>query len=114
MTVQTSADQRMEPRWVLKSTVSVFQTDTKEYLGLLVNCSTAGLMLSTYQPMEPGITITIDLVDIPPNIDGRRTGQCTAEVMWSDQLTPSLYGSGCRVIEATDIMRSMMKQYTHS
>src|SRR5690606_18088313 len=41
-------DQRMHPRWTLKSSVSVFEQQNKEYLGLLVDCSEQGLMISSY------------------------------------------------------------------
>ncbi|WP_420592224.1 PilZ domain-containing protein [Bacterioplanoides sp.] len=110
----STKEQRMHPRWTLKSTVSVFEHGSKEYLGLLVDCSETGIMISSYEPLPPGTTFELDLVDIPPNIDGRRTGNCVAEVVWSDKLTPSLYGNGCTISGATDMLKTMMKSYSHS
>ncbi len=109
----SAADNRMHPRWVLKSSVSVFEQQSKEYLGLLVDCSEQGLMISTYDQLSPGTRLQLDLVDIPPNIDHRRTGQCVAEVVWSDKITPSLYGNGFRIMEATPMLNSMIKSYGH-
>lgn len=109
----SAAENRMHPRWVLKSSVSVFQQQSKEYLGLLVDCSEQGLMISTYDQLSPGTRLQLDLVDIPPNIDDRRTGQCVAEVVWCDKITPSLYGNGFRIMEATPMLNSMIKSYGH-
>lgn len=106
-------DQRMHPRWVLKSSVSVFDEKSKEYIGLLVDCSEQGVMISTYDELKPGTSLALSLVDIPPNINGRRTGNCIAEVVWCDKLTPSLYGTGCRISNASDMLHTMLKSYEH-
>lgn len=110
----TSSEQRMHPRAILKSSVSVFDDNSKEYLGLLVDCSEQGVMISTYDAMEPGTELTLSLVDIPPNINGRRTGTCKAEVVWCDKITPSLYGTGCRIENISDMLDTMMKSYHHA
>lgn len=107
----SGADQRMHPRWVLKSSVSVFEQASKEYLGLLVDCSESGLMISTYDALKPGTILNLDLVDIPPNTDDRRNGQCQVEVVWSDKITPSLYGNGLRITGQTPTLAAMIKSY---
>lgn len=110
--MNTSAnDNRMHPRWVLKSSVSVFEQSSKEYLGLLVDCSEQGLMISTYDSLEPGTRFNLELVDVPANINEKRSGLCTAEVVWSDKLTPSLYGNGFRIMEHSPMLGSMLKSY---
>ena len=106
-------EQRMHPRWTLQITVSVFEHNSKEYLGLLVDCSENGVMISSYEALTPGTRFELDMVDIPPNIDGRRTGRCVAEVIWSDKLTPSLYGNGCTITGASEMLKTMMKSYSH-
>jgi len=112
MSSQTPAsEQRMHPRWVLKSSVSVFDEQSKEYLGLLVDCSEQGVMISTYDALQPGTSLELSLVDIPPNINGRRTGTCQAEVIWCDKITPSLYGTGCRIQNISDMLTSMIHSY---
>jgi len=106
-------EQRMHPRWTPQSTVSVFEHTSKEYLGLLVDCSESGVMISSYEPLQPGARFELDMVDIPPNIDGRRTGRCIAEVIWNDKITPSLYGNGCTISGASEMLKTMMKGYSH-
>lgn len=106
-----SKENRMHPRQVLEGTVSLFQSDTKEYIGLMVDISQSGIMLSSYTPLEIGSTIEIDMVDIPPNIDSRRTGQVKAQVMWTDRITPSMYGNGCKVVHLSDHAKLMLASY---
>lgn len=105
-------DKRMHPRWVLKSNVSVFVQQSKEYLGLLVDCSNQGLMISTYDSLAPGTRFNLELIDIPPHVADRRTGSCVAEVVWSDKLTPSLYGNGFRIMEVCPTLSTMINDYT--
>ena len=108
------AEQRIEPRWVLKSSVSVFLKETKECIGLLVNCSENGLMISTYQPLDVGQELDLDIVDIHPDMDGRRTGECHIEVRWSRPLNPSMFANGCRIVTASDEYTTMFKGYVEA
>lgn len=108
------AEKRMHPRWHLKSSVSVFEKHSKNYLGLLVDCSEQGLMISTYDSLATGTLFELDLVDIPANVSDRRTGSCVAEVVWCDKITPSLYGSGLRILEHTPMLTAMFKTYQHA
>jgi hypothetical protein len=104
-------ENRMHARQVLESTVSLFMHDSKEYLGLMVDFSDTGIMLSSYTPLEIGTILEVDMVDIPPHIDSRRTGQVKAKVMWTDRITHSMYGNGCRVIELSAHAQLMLASY---
>ena len=106
-----SKENRMHARQVLEATVSLFMHDSKEYIGLMVDFSNTGIMLSSYTPLEIGTILEVDMVDIPPNIDSRRTGQIKAQVMWTDRITPSMYGNGCKVIELSSHAQLMLASY---
>lgn len=106
-----SKENRMHPRQTLDGTVSLFHHSSKEYIGLMVDFSNTGIMLSSYTPLEIGSIIEVDMVDIPPNVDSRRTGQVKAEVMWTDRITPSMYGNGCKVIDLSDRAKLMLASY---
>lgn len=106
-----SKENRMHARQILEATVSVFMHESKEYIGLMVDFSSTGIMLSSYTPLEIGTILEVDMVDIPPNIDSRRTGQVKAQVMWSDRITPSMYGNGCKVIDLSDHAQLMLASY---
>lgn len=105
-------DKRMHARWVLKSNVSIFKQHDKEYLGLLVDCSDQGLMISTYDSLKIGERFELELVDIPADVSDRRTGLCVAEVVWSEKITPSLYGNGFRIMESSPILNIMLRDFT--
>ncbi len=109
--MSSGIDKRMHPRWVLKSSVSVFEQKTKEYLGLLVDCSEQGLMISTYDSLKLGTRFALELVDVPQELNERRSGQCIAEVVWSAKLTPSLYGNGFRIMEHSPTLGAMLRCY---
>ena len=106
-----SQENRIHPRQILEGTVSLFQHESKEYIGLLVDFSETGIMLSSYTPLDIGTIMDIDLVDIPPNIDSRRSGQVKAEVVWNDRISASMYGNGCRLIESSDSAKQMLNSY---
>ena len=110
MSAQSFAEMRMEPRWQLKSTVSVFRRGGKDCLGMLVNWSNSGLMISSYQPLAKGDVIEIELVDILRDED-RRVAPCKVEIVWAQELTPSLFGNGCKVLEGSDMMTTMMQDH---
>jgi hypothetical protein len=106
-------ENRMHPRQVLEATVSLFVHDSKEYIGLMVDFSTTGIMFSSYTPLEIGTILEVDMVDIPPSIDTRRTGQVKAQVMWTDRISSSMYGNGCKVIELSAHAQLMLASYDH-
>lgn len=113
MSHDTHVDHRLAPRWAAQSTVSVFRHDTKEYIGLLVDCSETGIMLSSYEHIAPGTELDLDLVDVPANINTRRTGTCHAKVVWCDKLTPSLFANGCQISNADTMLSTMFHSYEH-
>lgn len=110
MPEKSFAEMRVEPRWQLKSTVSVFTQDTEEFVGLMVNWSEQGLMFSTYQALKKGDRLKLELVDMVSKT-GRRNAHLTAEVMWSHELTPSLHGNGCIIFEGSDELDQMRRDY---
>jgi hypothetical protein len=107
-------EQRHSGRAMLGKSVSVFHQQDKEYVGLLLNCSEEGLMISSYEAIKPGTRLRLELVDIPPHLDVHRKGVCTAEVVWSKQITPSLYGTGCRIEAASDMLHTMIRSYNYA
>ena len=106
-----SQENRIHPRQILDGTVSLFMHETKEYIGLMVDFSDSGIMMSSYTPLEVGTILDIDMVDIPANIDARRSGKVKAEVMWSDRISHSMYGNGCRLMESSDSATQMLNSY---
>lgn len=109
--MSVALEQRHNGRVELHKSVSVFQEQGKEYIGLLLNCSDTGMMISSYEAIAPGTRLQLELVDIPPHLDIHRKGVCTAEVVWSKLITPSLYGTGCRIEGASTMLTTMFRSY---
>ncbi|WP_028294620.1 PilZ domain-containing protein [Oceanobacter kriegii] len=102
---------REEPRNELTTNVSVFRADDLSYVGLLLNCSDKGMMFSSYESIEPGTELGLELVDVRPASELHRTGFCKIEVVWSKPLTPSLYSVGCRLHSPCPTMHTMIRSY---
>lgn len=110
MNAESFAEMRLEPRWLLESKVSVFDKDNNEYVGLVVNWSFNGIMISTYEELHKGKVLELELVDITRD-QSKRTARCKAEVVWSHKLSPSLYSNGLFVREGSDALMCMIKEY---
>ena len=110
MKAQEIIEVRMEPRWLLESKVSAFTQTEDSYVGLIVNWSYNGLMISTYQALEIGQVLELELVDITHD-HSKRTARCTVEVVWNQELTPSLHSNGLFVREGSDVLMSMIREY---
>lgn len=104
-------DHRIHPRTILSSTVSVFNQETKEYIGLLVDVSESGLMLSSYQPLNNGEILNVDIVEIPKDKAQRVTGKLKIEIVWSQMVNSSMHGNGCHIIEQDVAAENMLKSY---
>lgn len=106
-------NQRQFLRKALDSTVSVFETESHEYVGLLVDCSEAGCMISSASPLATDIEYHFTIVDLPVNISSKRSGVLTLKAVWSDQITNTMYGTGCELINSSDKAKQMFSSYMH-
>lgn len=104
-------DQRQFIRKSLHTMVSVFDTDSGKFLGVLVDYSETGIMISTYQPLENGQHYRFTIVDLPNNIGRKRTGHIQVENVWCDRLNTTMFGSGYRLIQSDDAAISMFRSY---
>ena len=107
-------DKRQTPRVEVPTNVSVFQRSDLSYMGLLLNCSSEGLLISTYEALPPGTVIDLEMVDVRPDTDLHRTGYCTVKVVWSKAVTPSLYTAGCELQSACPVLSGMFRSYQES
>jgi len=104
-------DQRQFIRKSLHTMVSVFDTDNGKFLGVLVDYSDSGVMISTYQPMKKNASYRFTIVDLPNNIGRKRTGHIEVENVWCDRLNTTLFGSGYKLIESDDAAIAMFRSY---
>jgi len=80
-------------------------------MGNMVDYSKGGIMVSSYRPIDVDVTYKVAMVDLPNNIGRKRTGYLTIKSVWSDQLMPSMFGTGFELIEADEQAKAMFASY---
>ncbi len=114
MTELSKDNQRISPRWLPASAVSVFKKDDTQCLGQLSNCSEDGVRIATYDRLEPGTKLELNIVDNSPKIANYRSGIFEVEVIWSGDLVSSMYEHGCKVVNKSDMFQNMLESYQES
>lgn len=104
-------NKRTSPRWLPSSAVSVFKEGESLCLGQLSNCSKDGVSIVTYERLEPGTRLTLNIVDNSPQIANYRSGTCEIEIIWSGDLVSSMYEHGCKIITQSDMFQNMLESY---
>lgn len=112
MTNEISQDnKRISPRWLPSSAVSVFKEGDPTCLGQLSNCSDSGVRIATYERLEPGTKLVLNIIDNSPKIANYRSGVCEIEIIWSGDLVSSMYEHGCKVIQKSEMFQNMLESY---
>ncbi len=83
----------------LSSTVSVFDSKTNEYIGLVADWSKDGLLItSSVNPIRVGAVFRYMLLSQSPNhSDTTDRATIQAESVWCEQSSPSFYGTGFKI-----------------
>jgi hypothetical protein len=94
----------------LHSTVSVFERETHQCIGLLADYSPGGFMVaSSIRPIEVGRRCEYMLLIQSP-VDGNTTrAPFDAECAWCEQTSPSFYGIGFRLYFISPEVREMLE-----
>lgn len=104
-------DHRQFARKSLHTNVSIFNRPDAKFLGGLVDYSDSGIMISTYQPLDPDTTYDFTIVDLPNNIGRKRTGHIQVQSVWCDKINGTLFGTGFKILKADDRAYDMFKSY---
>ena len=107
-------NQRQFLRKALDSTVSVFEAKSHEYVGLLVDCSESGCMISSASPLPTEAEYHFTIVDLPVSISSKRSGDLTLKAMWSDKITSTMYGTGFELLDSSDKAKMMFNGYLNA
>lgn len=83
----------------LSSTVSVFDRNTNEYIGLVADYSDDGLLItSSVNPIQVGGVFEYLLLAQSPNgAEATDRAILDAESVWCERTSPSFYGTGFRL-----------------
>ena len=104
-------EKRSYVRKSLHSTVTVFDRDTKEYIGLLADFSEDGVLVtSSVKPIPVGRTFHY-MVLVPSNKNG---GTCRAEFdatsIWSDCANETFYGTGFKLVHPSPDAQAILNR----
>jgi len=104
-------EQRQFARKTLSCTVSVFDQDSNEYIGLMVDYSRTGVMISSPSPLPVDQEFVFKMVDIEPRQHVKRSGSFTATSVWSDKINSTMYGTGFKISDVSEEAKLMFTSY---
>lgn len=95
----SGAEKRQLKRWYLVMYLRVYNQDTGELLGHIIDINREGMRLVSDKPLPLNQTYRL-LVEIPKGEAGRRQRlELEAESLWSDwDINPDFYDTGFRVL----------------
>ncbi len=96
--------------------LSVFDRNTAERIGQLVNITTEGIMLTTEEPMESGLIFQMKMV-LPEEIKGIEEVTFDARSMWCRKsVNPDFYDIGFQLLdistEHTKIVQNLIYSFS--
>ena len=102
-------NRRHHIRKSLISTVSVFNCDTDEYVGLVADYSRDGMMVASIRnPIPVGQTYHyLLLVQSPHAVEDAGSAYFEAESVWCEQSSPSFYGMGFHLAAFSPVARKV-------
>lgn len=108
----TDDNRRHHIRKSLTSTVSVFNRDTNEYVGLVADYSRDGMMVtSSINPIPVGsISHYLLLVQSPRMVEDADRAYFEAESVWCEQASPSFYGTGFHMTNLSSAAQKVLDE----
>jgi len=102
-------DRRKHPRVPAPFEINVFDKNTGEYIGRLINLSREGIMLIGGKPMEINCIYECRMT-LPVSIYGKNEITFDAVCLWSDKIKDSArYQGGFSIKNAPIELRELMK-----
>lgn len=96
-----SQERRKYPRKTTAKILEVFDLNTEEYLGNVVDMSQGGIMLITSLKIEPSTVYQIS-IKLPNDYAGQKTINFGAEILWTeDCLDTDKKWAGMQIIDIT-------------
>jgi len=105
-------ERRQYIRKSLHSTISVFERNTNEYIGLLADYSEGGFMIaSTIQSVDIGQHCEYMLLVQSPMEAGATRVSVDADCAWCEKTGLSFYGIGYQVDNISDEAQRVLESY---
>lgn len=104
-------EKRSYIRKSLHSTVTVFDRDTKEYIGLLADYSDDGVLVtSSIKPIPVGRTFHYMLLIPSDRAGGSARTELNVTSIWCDCANESFYGTGFKLEHPSARIQSFLKE----
>jgi len=95
-------ERRKFKRRLLVYNMEVFDSDTSEPLGRMVDITPEGLLVVSVNPITTGVTLNL-YVELPSDIFGATRVNFTAVVRWcSHDINPDLFDTGLEFTQIAD------------
>ncbi len=79
--------------------LSVYDRNTEELVGQLVDITTEGIMLTSEKPMEPGVDLALKM-NLPEEINGNNHITFDAKSLWCKKdVNPNFFAIGLEFID---------------
>lgn len=104
-------EHRQFVRKTVSCKVSVFDNLSQELIGLMVDYSLGGIMVSSSSPLPINEVFELLMVDIEQHKLVKRTGLIKATSIWSDKINSTLYGTGFKLSDVSQDAKAMFKSY---
>lgn len=103
-------EQRRAPRKRLQNFLPVYDADSRELLGRLVDISSTGLMLISSAPLQEGRQLRLS-IQLPTAIDGRTQLHIEATSMWCRSTSHTQHhGTGLRFTSIAEEDKQLLEQ----
>ena len=103
-------DKRTEPRRNLLYYVNVYEHDTSEYVGLMLDISNSGILLSGVEPLTQGQLYTFGLVDTSDASSPNQIG-FEAKACWCRKSSDDFYDTGLSFTGLSDVTREKLESF---
>ena len=105
----SAIDERNQERWLLVNNLRVYNTETNEILGHLVNVTTEGIMLISEKPLA--VDTDFELKMAVPTDDGTANIELDARSIWSKaDEDPHFYKSGLQFTLCSEESRHVISE----
>lgn len=104
-------DQRKEPRTHLIYYLRVFEPDTRNLFGHVVDISRHGLLITSDKPMQQNSQYVLEIEDVS-SLDDTSTVDVQVECRWCQgDGSDELFDAGFRLINPSGRMHDMLEAY---
>lgn len=106
--IEKGFEHRREPRVKLDCAVSVFDRETSDYVGLMVNVSSQGVMITSSKELKLDQVFQFALTKHPEHRQVAAMPVFIARSVWSKPVGEHFFNTGFEMLDSTIASRELM------